>query len=400
MGHDGKANQASPLAPNPILKASALKFMATALCCAALLTACAAGPANAEGGMRDDSIDADGGSPASRPGYVAPSQSAVSAASMGEEGGESAAMASTGTAVGQKVQQLRSELSTLEGAVSRQSGQLDSLRTSTKANATDYFTATAGIDAKLQVGTTKGNPILVSQLAEAQTKLDTLSQDVGSYNALSQDVAQSASQAAFLLEAVRATYNLSGAVDEDHVALGGLEDDVNRTVVKIDRLLNMISGDLSRQSTYVATERRNLQTLSLAVDNGEMYGQSLANRPYMMANLPSSGMSGGSASGIAPGTRPLVVIRFDRDNVNYSNAVYQAVSRALDRYPQASFTVMAVSPTGANPAEGALASSDAKRNADGVARTLSQLGVASGHIQLTQASSAGISSTEVRIYVH
>ena len=300
---------------------------------------------------------------------------------------------------GKRSSKLRGELLGLAESVSRQSGQLDSLRASTRANAADYFTATAAIDAKLQVGTTKGNPILVSQLGEAQTKLDTLSQDVGSYNALSQDVAQSGSQAAFLLEAVRATYNLSGAVDEDHVALGGLEDDVNRTVVKIDRLLNMISGDLSRQSTYVATERRNLQALSLAVDNGEMYGQSLANRPYMMANLPASG-GGGTTSGVSPGTRPLVVIRFDRDNVNYSNAVYQAVSRALDRYPQAIFTVMAVSPTGANAAEGALASSDAKRNADGVARTLSQLGVASGHIQLSQASSAGISSTEVRIYVH
>jgi hypothetical protein len=402
MGHDGKDYPAPIIMPNRILR-----LISAGFCCLALL---AGTPARADG--YDDAIDSRSPTPLTpsgtagyagshQTGYVTQGSGSESA-ELADESSSDAAAASTGTAVGQKVQALRSDLSGLESSVASEASQLQSLRASTQANASDYFNSTAAIDAKLQVGTTKGNPILVSQLTQAQAKLDTLSADVGSFNALSTEVAQSASQAAFMLESVRATYGLSGAVDEDHVALGLLEDDVNREVVKIDRLLNEISGDLSRQSTYVATERRNLQTLSLAVSNGEMYGQSLANRPYMTASAVGGGMGGGSSasSGIPSGTRPLVVIRFERDNVDYQNAVYQAVSQALDKYPQAYFTVMAVSPTGANAAEGALASSDAKRNADGVARTLSQMGVASGRIQLSQATSAGLASTEVRIYVH
>ena len=221
--------------------------------------------------------------------------------------------ASTGTAVGQKVEQLRGELDKLDSNVRSQASALQGLRASTQTNAADYYTSIAAINAKLQVGTTTGNPILVAQWNQAQAKLDNLAGDVGRLNTLSNQIAASASQSAFILESVRATFGLSGAVDEDHVQLATLEDDVNRTVVLIDRLLNEISGDLNRQNTYVAAERRNLQTLSLAINNGEMYGASLANRPYMTAFAPpgDSGTHGNRESG-----RPLVVIRFDRQNVN------------------------------------------------------------------------------------
>ena len=40
--------------------------------------------------------------------------------------------------------------------------------------------------------------------------------------------------------------------------------------------------------------------------------------------------------------RPLVVIRFDRANVPYEQALYTAVSRALERRPQALFDLVAV----------------------------------------------------------
>ena len=275
--------------------------------------------------------------------------------------------------------------------------QLQGLRASTQTNAADYYTSIAAINAKLQVGTTTGNPILVAQWNQAQAKLDNLAGDVGRLNTLSNQIAASASQSAFILESVRATFGLSGAVDEDHVQLATLEDDVNRTVVLIDRLLNEISGDLNRQNTYVAAERRNLQTLSLAINNGEMYGASLANRPYMTAFAPpgDSGTHGNRESG-----RPLVVIRFDRQNVNYQHAVYQAASQALDRYPQASFDVVAVSPNGANAAEGALATEDAKRNADGVARTLNEMGLPSNRITMSATTSSAATTTEVRVYVH
>src|ERR1041385_5413745 len=100
-----------------------------------------------------------------------------------------------------------------------------------------------------------------------------MSADIGAMNSLANEVASASSLAAYLLEAARATYGLSGAIDEDHRQLGVLEDETNRTVVLIDRLLHELSDDISRQTAYVGNERANLTTLALAIKNGELYGQ-------------------------------------------------------------------------------------------------------------------------------
>ena len=84
------------------------------------------------------------------------------------------------------------------------------------------------------------------------------------------------------------TQRLGGAVDEDHQQLAVLEDEVNKTVVSIDRLLNELSEDVSRQTAYVGNERANLTTLSLAIKNGELLGPSLANRAFANAAPLSS----------------------------------------------------------------------------------------------------------------
>jgi hypothetical protein len=374
-----------------------LKVSVYALLGALLLSACAHKAAETA-----QSTDSGSEAPMS-PAAGTPDSEAYSPATVGN----------TGTAVGQKVQTLRGDLAGLDNAVHSQAAALQALRASTQTNAADYFNTVAAINARLQVGTTTGNPLLVAQWNSAQTKLDSLNQDVGSLNDLSNQIAQSASKAAYLLEAVRATYGLSGAVDEDHANLGALEDDTNRTVVLIDRLLNEVSGDLNRQSSYVSSERRNLQTLALAISNGELYGPSFANRPFMNLNSPPSNLydedglpakssrsRGSSAvrSEIENG-KPLVVIRFDRENVNYEHAVYQAVSKALDRYPNASFDVVAVSPSGSNAAEAALLVGDAKRNADAVARALSQLGLPPGRVHMSATKSGSASTTEVQIFV-
>ena len=51
--------------------------------------------------------------------------------------------------------------------------------------------------------------------------------------------------------------------------------------------------------------------------------------------------------------RPLVVIRFDRRNVKYQ-VLYDAVSRALERRPNARFELVAVSPRAGSTATAAL----------------------------------------------
>jgi len=302
--------------------------------------------------------------------------------------------APTGTYVGQKVISLRGDLQRLQGNINQHNQQLQAARTQMASDAAAYYNLVAAINSHLQVGTTPGNPQLLAQWNQAQAALDRLSADIAQLNSISNEAASDSALAAYVLESVRAAYSLQGAVDEDHRQLNILENDANRTVVLIDRLLNDLSGDISRQTAYVAGERRNLTTLSLAIKNGELYGQSLANSAFSTAAPQQLASTRPVAGG-----QPLMVIRFDRPNVSYDQALYSAVSQALQRRPSATFSVVAVAPSGGSAGQVALNSDNAKRNAESVVRSLTQMGLPADRISISATTSVTARSSEVQVYV-
>jgi hypothetical protein len=308
------------------------------------------------------------------------------------------------TIVSRKITQLRTDKDKVNSFYTNYDSRLKELQQKSEATSRDYFSNVATINARLQNGTTPGNPILVEQSRVAQTKLEDIASDINVLTSLSNDISSNASVASYLLEAVRATYGLSGAVDEDHVALTQLEDEVNRLVVQIDRQLNEVNSDINRRTSYLSTERRNLQTLTLAIANGELYGQSLANRAYFS---PASALPGDpdmlaakmGQSSTYNTSKPLVVIRFDRPNVDYQQAVYVATSEALQRYPNVSFEVVAVAPPGQNAAQGSLANSDAQKDAQEVVRSMNQIGIPGNRIKLSSTRSPQARTPEVHIFL-
>ena len=306
----------------------------------------------------------------------------------------------TGTFVGQKVTQLRNELGSLQTNIGGRNQGLQQIRTISSQNSQRYHGTIAAINARLQIGTTPGNPVLVSQWNEAQAGLDRLGADIAAMNTLANQVASDSSMAAFILESVRATYGLAGAIDEDHRQLAILEDETNRTAVLIDRLLNELSEDVSRQTAYVGNERRNLTTLSLAIKNGELYGASLANRAYASAAPIASAPPPTDARSFATTTRrPLVVIRFDRPDVPYEQALYTAVSRAIERRPEAQFDLIAVTPAQGSAADVALNTSKSKKHAESVLRSLIDMGLPANRVRLSSATSPEAATNEVHIYI-
>lgn len=305
--------------------------------------------------------------------------------------------ASTGTFVGKKVDAMRGDLGKLQKAVGRLDERMRQIRGHSASATNRYYGVVAAIDAKLQAGTTPGNPVLVQRWNEAQKQLKRIEASISQMNNLSNDAGSEASVAGYLLDSVRATYTLSGAVDQDHVDLRALEDEVNQSVVVIDRLLNELSEDLNRQTTYLANERRNLTAMSIAIKNGERYGASLANRAFAQAEVKAS--LAARTRGPDPAARPLVVIRFDRSRVNYERVLYNAVSRALERKPGAAFDIVAVSPRTGSAAQVVLNSTAVKRNAESVMRTLSEMGLPSSRVNLIASSIGSAQSNEVRIYV-
>jgi hypothetical protein len=179
--------------------------------------------------------------------------------------------------------------------------------------------------------------------------------------------------------------------------------------------MNQVNDNLSRRTNYLRTERANLQTLALAIGDGELYGKSITNGIFKRAIDGDQSMKGlngispaaGAGSTGAPttdlasfdGRRPLVVIRFDRDNVQYDRPLYAAVNQALEKYPAARFDLVAVSTANGNPAQVALSSSAARKNSRDVMRALTQMGLPLERLDLSAAASKDALNSEVRIYI-
>ncbi len=276
--------------------------------------------------------------------------------------------------------------------------------------AAEYYASIATISTQLQSGTTPGNPRLLQKFAVARQKLEQLGGNISLLNDLSLQITNAASHSSYLQETVRATYSLSGAIEEDHVKLAQMEDSINNTNVVIERLLNNVNDDITRTTAYMNTERDNLRTLSLAIETGSMFGKSLSNRPFSNTQLASFGNAPVAANGMTPpppssataptgNPRPLVKIRFDRPNVDYEQPVYIAVSEALKRYPDARFELVAVHPSKGNAAQVAIESTKARRDAERVLRSLTEMGMDLDRIDLSYTPSADATNSEVDLYI-
>ncbi len=299
----------------------------------------------------------------------------------------------TGTYVGRKVIELRGELGRLHDSISRQNETLQQVRAETIQHAQRFHGTLAAIYARLQVGTTPGNPILVQQYNSALEDLDRMGANIAQMNALSQSVTADATMAGYLTESVVSSFRLSGAVDEDHEQLAILEDESKRTSVLVERLLAELSDDMRRSTEYARNARADLNTLGVGIKAGEMFGQSLS-RQVAGPGLPANAQPMSTA-----GRRPLVVIRFDRENVPYQKAVYDAVQQVLKVRPEATFDLVAIAPAGGGTARVALNTGKAKRNAEGVLRSLIDMGLPPDRVVVSSRTSAGARDNEVHLYL-
>jgi hypothetical protein len=97
--------------------------------------------------------------------------------------------------------------------------------------------------------------------------------------------------------------------------------------------------------------------------------------------------------------RLLVLIRYNQPTVDYEQQLAHAVSTALQRQPDASFSVVAVTPLSGDPSELASATESASRNAMSVKRSLVQLGLAPARISIGSTQMQSATTPEVHVYV-
>lgn len=334
---------------------------------------------------------------------------------------------SSGTVVGNRARELRDEVLRLRSSVNLNSNEFSVLRSSGAAGAVQYHSTVAAITARLQNGTTRGNPILLRQWEEAEASLGQVTHSLNRLNSLQTAIDADASLASYMLESIQAGFQLSGAVDEDQDQLKLLRDEDSRLVVQLDYLRNQTTNDIERQSNYLTTERSNIQALAFAISRGELLGNSLANRPVIInpspvAALPASYSSNSSVApapqaspstpvdnsiatsnpnvGIVPSIgRLLVLVRYNQPNVDYEQQLSQAVGAALQRRPNAEFSVVAVSPSSGDPAELAKSQQVAESNAEAVKRSLVQMGLSPSRIMTANTQIQTAQTPEVHVYI-
>jgi hypothetical protein len=183
----------------------------------------------------------------------------------------SATATQTGTqTVKSRVQQLRADQEALASGISRQQQILDSTRGQITSDSHSYSSLVSAMTARLQAGTTPGNPELVDQWNEAQAKLDAITVGVGQLNSLASQVTTQASVAGYLVDNVRATYSVGGAVEDDHRQLRGIESDASRSIQEVDRLIGDLNAEISRENGFLARERSNLAAISYGINVGRL----------------------------------------------------------------------------------------------------------------------------------
>jgi hypothetical protein len=305
----------------------------------------------------------------------------------------------SGTFVGIKVRDLRAELQRLSDMINQHSQDLQRTRGTLSGDANSYYSLIAGINSRLQVGTTPGNPQVIAQFNQAQGALDRMNDDLSGLSTLSSNVASDLAFAVYVLEDIKAAFSLQGAVEEDHRQLSAMQTATNGDIIVVQDLERQVADEMTRQNSYIANERRNLTTLALAIKNGELYGQSFSNATAAQVFGGARPAYASAEPTMTADRRPLVTIRFDRPNVSYEQALYTAISRALDRRPNAMFDLVAVSPNAGSGPQVTIRADEARRNAENVMRSLARMGLPADRIAVSSMTSGNIQTSEVDIFV-
>ena len=302
----------------------------------------------------------------------------------------------TGTFVGQKVISFRNELTQLQNAIRTNNSELQKIRTAVISNASQYHKTVGAIEAKLQVGTTPGNPQMYALLQSAQNNVQQMNVNSNALQQLSARVTSDASVVNNLLDSIRATFSISGAVDEDHRQLRILQNETNQTAILINSLLNEVNSDVSRQIQYNETASSNIVQLDSAIKRGS-YGVSNVPLSAPMPVITSASRTAPAsfnADNTAVAGKPLFVAKFNKGNVNYKDGLRRAVNAAKAKKANVVFEVVAVTPISG----GTSARSNAQNQATTIFQEIVNMGVNAERVSLSSRTNAEASSPEVQIF--
>ncbi len=302
------------------------------------------------------------------------------------------------TYVGDRVSEMREEFSSLDSEIKENNNLFNLLKANGISSAEVYHSTVAAIAARLQIGTTPGNPILLNQYERALTELAAVGSQGQQLVELGNQISLLSARVSYLKDQTRSAKRLRGAVDEDHRKLSILQDDIKRRGVDLTRLLENLNETIRRRDIYLAAERRRLTQLASAISIGESFGNGLGVLNSLPASNDEDVINREKRSDANLSGNPIAVIRIQGESNKFSQGLYGAVSAALERAPDATFTLVAVSSTVGNSSEKAERAAIAREKASKIISSLVSMGMPADRLSVTELALANIEDTEVRVY--
>ena len=305
-------------------------------------------------------------------------------------------VASIQTYVGDRILDMKEEYDNLSNEIMNKYNNFRVLKSNGVESAEVYHSTVGAISARLQIGTTPGNPILLDQYEKAQTELAEVAAQGQALVELGNQIALLSARISYLRDQTRSAKRLRGAVDEDHRNLSKLQDEIKRKTVDLTRLLEELNEVVRRRDIYLAAERRRLTLLASAISVGESFGLGLGtlkSLPVLDDDEKNEIRSDTDLSG-----NPIAVLKIEGESLKYNQGLYGAVSAALERAPNATFTLVAVSSSAGNASEKAQRAANAREKAGKVVSSLISMGMPADRLSVTELALAEIEDTEVRVY--
>ena len=302
------------------------------------------------------------------------------------------------TYVGDRVSEMRDEFSALDTEIKDNSDSFNLLKANGIASAEVYHSIVAAIAARLQIGTTPGNPILLNQYERALTELAEVGSQGQQLVELGNQISLLSARISYLKDQTRSVKRLRGAVDEDHRKLSILQDDIKRKGVDLTRLLENLNETIRRRDIYLAAERRRLTQLASAISVGESFGNGLGTLNSLPASNEEGTLNEEKKSDANLSGNPIAIIRIEGESNKFNQGLFGAVSAALERAPDATFTLVAVSSSTGNSSEKAARAAVAREEAGKIISSLVSMGMPADRLSVTELALANVEDTEVRVY--
>lgn len=302
------------------------------------------------------------------------------------------------SAVSETVSKVESSVAELNQALRQNKETFKNLKAQSAEKAAKYYEIVAHINARLQIGTTPGNPELTEMWKQASAALTEMGDKVQEMKILNGEVNKQNAQINALLGNIAKTFTVPGALESDHERLKDLEDETNLTLIAQKRLTSELSAQVDRQMQAFKNESALVAALANGIRSGKPYGAEAAapvslNSPASLQPSLSDEDDDNVPMAKIDGRRPLMTIRFDRANVAYEQPLYRAVKAALDKRPNTDFELVAVS----SAKKGNVA--DALKKADAVRDTLLAMGLPADRVYVSKTTDMKAKTAEVRLFL-